>query len=165
MADYFCTLPQLAHEIWRCGSGGAVVASLERDLSSPYRYRGATKYRLKFGLSWLYDCTLTLIDARGRVRALAYPDAVRVVGAAVSGAVSLTISVPDASGVSPINTPAREALLVARWAATAQSVNAGAAGQLREEWLGRPPSARRSSYLAAADAIDGALSFDYLRGA
>jgi hypothetical protein len=165
MTIYYCTVPQLAHEIFRSGNGGTVAATLVLDSSSPYRARGLPKYRISIELSWLYDCQLLLIDTRGRVRVLNWADAGAVLGSCVSGPVSLSITVPDASSIAPPNTPAREALLVAKWVASAKTASAGAAEAIRGEWQGRMTSARRSGHLAAAEAIDGAVAFDCLRGA
>lgn len=165
MTDYYCTAPQLAHEIYRAGAGGSVTATLTRDATSPYRARGLAKYRIGIELSWMYDAHITLIDTRGRVRALNWADAGAVLGGCVSGPVSLSITVPDASSIAPPNTPAREALLIARWVASAAVVNPAASEAIRGEWQGRAASARRTGHLAAADAIDGAVAFDYVRGA
>lgn len=162
---YYCTAAQLAHEVYRAGAGGSVTATLTRDLGSPYRARGLAKYRISVELSWLYDCQSLLIDVRGRVRALNWVDAAALIGGCVSGAVGLSILMPDASSIAPTNTPAREALLVARWVASSETANSEAASAIRGEWVGRPASARKSRYLAAAEAIDGAAAFDTLRGA
>lgn len=165
MTIYYCTAAQLAHEIFRSGAGGTVAATLALDSSSPYRARGLPKYRITVELSWLYDCQLLVIDTKGRVRALNWVDAGALLGGCVSGSVSLSIALPEAGGLAPPHTPAREALLIARWVAGTALVNSAASEVIRGEWLGRPPSARRSGYLADADAIDGAVNFDYLRGA
>ena len=73
--------------------------------------------------------------------------------------------IEEAQHIPPPATPARRAALEARLDVVQTQITPAAAAAIRGEWEGRPASARRAGYLAAAAFMDAAILFDVERGA
>lgn len=160
------TLGQICDEIQRqpSGAAGVVVFRLMRDIKArPYRYRGLALFGVAVELPWL-PISPELINDKGGALRLTWPQFAGLLPAAIAGApAGLSCAVVfECAGVGLPRLSARDAkraaalsALVATWPSDVQS--------LRAEWEPRRITARRSRYLAAADALLSALEFETVR--
>ena len=162
---YTATMGQIWQEMQRqrASTGGAVVFRLEKDPSStPYRYRGVPNFRVLVSMDWL-DVEIAIVDDSGRPW---LPNWMRFAAALpelLAPGVSVGVQV-DAEAVAWAPNASRTTKRMSQLRAAAAEWP-GRIEELRAEWLPRRKTARRVGYLAAADALQGAIEFDQARGA
>lgn len=161
------TKAQIWHEMQRTREreGGHLMFWLKKDpAASPYRYRGVSVFAVSVTCSWM-DTNTAIVDESGRPWlptwgqfSAALPE---LAGARAGLAVSVVL---DADAVAWAPSASRDAKRVALMDA-AKAAWPSQIEAIRAEWLPRRKTARRAGYLAAADALQGALDFDQARGA
>lgn len=151
------TTEQIWHEMRQRGAGD-VTFTLTKDKSSPYRARGVPVFAVCVTMSWRGEL-LHLIDDRGNpwLPTFAQFSAALPEIASASASVMLKIVV-QADAVAWAQSDSRD---VKRSAALLANVQAWPSDidAIRSEWMRRNPTARRTRYLDAADALESALLF------
>ena len=161
---YTATAAQIWHEIQRrqASTGGAVVFRLQKDPSStPYRYRGVPNFRVTVGMDWL-DAEIAVVDSYGKPWLPNWMQFSAALPELLAPGVSVGVQV-DAEAVAWAPSASRTAKRMAALATT-KAAWPTRIEELRAEWLPRRKTARRAGYLAAADALQGAIEFDQARG-
>lgn len=165
---YTATAAQIWHEMQRqrVGGGGSVVFRLVRDPSStPYRYRGVPNFSVTASMSW-FDGEIAIVDSYGRPwlpNWMQFSAALPALAGASPG-VSINVVIEEAAAVAWAPSASRDAKRTAAHT-SARAAWPGQIEAIRAEWLPRRRTDRRTGYLAAADALQGALDFDQARGA
>jgi hypothetical protein len=162
---YTATTAQIWHEMQRqrASTGGAVVFRLQKDPSStPYRYRGVPVFRVLASMSW-FDAEIAIVDDYGRPWLPNWMQFAAALPELLAPGVSVGVQV-DADAVAWAPSASRTTKRVAALATTKATWPSTIAA-IHTEWLPRRRTDRRTGYLAAADALQGALDFDQARGA
>lgn len=161
---YTATAAQIWHEMQRqrASSGGSVVFKLQKDPSStPYRYRGVPNFRVTVGMDWL-GAEIAIVDSYGKPWSPNWMQFSAALPELLAPGVSVGVQV-DAEAVAWAPSASRTAKRMAALATT-KAAWPTRIEELRAEWLPRRKTARRAGYLAAADALQGAIEFDQARG-
>lgn len=162
---YTATAAQIWHEIQRqrASTGGAVVFRLQKDPSStPYRYRGVPNFRVTVGMDWL-AAEIVIVDDSGRPWLPNWMQFSAALPELLAPGVSVGVQV-EAEAVAWARNATRDAKRIQAHT-TARAAWPSTIAAIRTEWEPRRRTARRTGYLAAADALAGALEFDQARGA
>ena len=152
------TAEQIWHEMKQRGAGD-VTFTLTKDPKSPYRARGVPIFSVTTTLSW-YGEFLHLIDNSGNPWLPTWTEfsaALPEIASASPGVVLKIVVQADAVAWAQSDTrdaKRTSALLLANVQDWPDVIDA-----IRDEWLRRNPSARRTRYLAAADGLESALRF------
>ena len=151
------TTAQIWHEMKRRGAGD-VTFTLTKDKSSPYRARGVPVFTLCVTMSWRGD-RVTVIDDAGNPLLLTWAQFSAALPEIASASASVMLKiVVQADAVAWAQSDSRDAkrtsALLANVQAWPDDIDA-----IRSEWMRRNPTARRTRYLAAADALESALRF------
>lgn len=164
---YTATTAQIWHEMQRqrVGGGGSVVFRLKKDPSStPYRYRGVPNFSVTASMSWV-DGEIAIVDAQGRPWLPNWMQFSAALPALAGAGAGVVVSVVlDAPAVAWAPSASRDTKRVALMS-EARAAWPGQIEAIRAGWLPRHKTDRRTGYLAAADALQGALDFDQARGA
>ena len=164
---YTATRAQIWHEMQRqpAGRSGHAIFRLKIDSSGTvYRYRGVHVFSVSVALSWLDDA-IGLVGADGRPWLPTWGQFSASMPETLGAGTGLVVSVVlDAPAVAWAPSPVRDAKRVASMSET-RATWPGQIDAIRTEWEPRRKTVRRAGYLAAADALQGALDFDRLRGA
>jgi hypothetical protein len=151
------TTEQIWHEMMRRGAGD-VTFTLTKDKSSPYRARGVPVFAVCVTMSWRGEL-LHLIDDRGNPWLPTFAQFSAALPEIASASASIVLKiVVQADAVAWAQSDSRD---VKRSAALLANVQAWPSDidAIRSEWMRRNPTARRTKYLDAADALESALSF------
>ena len=152
------TTEQIWHEMKRRGAC-EVTFRLTKDPKSPYRARGVPVFGVVVTMSWRGDF-LHVIGDRGNPWLPSFAEfsaALPEIASASPGLVQKIVVQADAVAWAQSDTSDAKrtsALLLANVQDWPDVIDA-----IRDEWLRRNPSARRTRYLAAADALESALRF------
>lgn len=164
---YTATTAQIWHEMQRqrASSGGSVVFKLQKDPSStPYRYRGVPNFRVTASMSWL-DAEIAIVDSYGRPWLPTWMQFSAALPALAGAGAGLVVNVVlEAEAVAWARNATRDAKRIQAHT-TARAAWPSTIAAIRTEWEPRRRTARRTGYLAAADALASALDFDQARGA
>ena len=164
---YTATKAQIWHEMQRTREreGGHLMFWLKKDpAKSPYRYRGVSVFTVSVTCSWI-GANIVVVDDDGRPWLPTWGQFSAALPELAGAGAGLAISVVmDAADVAWAPSASRTAKRMAALATT-KAAWPGRIEELRTEWLPRRKTDRRTGYLAAADALQGALDFDQARGA
>ena len=164
---FTATRAQIWHEMQRqpVGRSGHAMFRLKTDPSGTvYRYRGVHVFSVSVALSW-FDDAIALVGSDGRPWLPTWGQFSASMPEVLSAGAGLVVSVVlDAPAVAWAPSPVRDAARIDRHVA-ARQVWPSQIDAIRTEWEPRRKTARRTGYLAAADALQSALDFDRLRGA
>lgn len=163
------TRAQIWHEMQRqpVGRSGHAMFRLKTDPSGTvYRYRGVHVFSVSVALSWFDDAiAIAIVGADGRPWLPTWGQFSASMPETLGAGTGLVVSVVlDAPAVAWAPSPVRDAKRVASMSET-RATWPGQIDAIRTEWEPRRKTVRRAGYLAAADALQGALDFDRLRGA
>lgn len=163
---YSATTAQIWHEIQRqpANTPAEVVFRLQKDPSStPYRYRGVPVFRVLASMSW-FDAEIAIVDDYGRPWLPNWMQFAAALPELLAPGVSVRVELEEAGAVAWAPSASRTTKRVAALATTKATWPSTIAA-IRAEWLPRRKTDRRAGYLAAADALQGAIDFDQARGA
>ena len=151
------TTEQIWHEMKRRGAGD-VTFTLTKDPKSPYRARGVPVFRVVVTMSWRGEF-LHVIDDRGNPWLPTFDQFSAALPALASASENVMLKiVVQADAVAWAQSDSRDAkrtsALMANVQAWPDTIDA-----IRSEWMRRNPSARRTKYLDAADALESAASW------
>lgn len=151
------TTEQIWHEM-KSQNAGEVIFTLTKDPKSPYRARGVPVFRVVVTMSGRGEF-LHVIDDRGNPWLPTFVQFSAALPEIASPSPNITLKiVVQADGVAWAPSPQRDAKRVAALLANVQDWP-DVVDALRSEWLPRRNTARRTKYLAAADALESALRF------
>lgn len=162
---YSATTAQIWHEIQRqpATTTATVVFRLQKDPSStPYRYRGVPNFSVTASMSWFVG-EIAIVDDYGRPWLPNWMQFAAALPELLAPGVSVGVQV-DADAVAWAPSASRTTKRVVALTTT-KAAWPGRIEELRAEWLPRRKTDRRTGYLAAADALQGAIEFDQARGA